>query len=126
MFPREIIDIESVEFTSVPVEPLFFFTQNKIGVPVRRKIKKNDGHKGDAAGKDYLPVLFNSGDTVVYGREKILEAREAGKTHIDIIRWHFVGGKHSISRHPWVKFLFKWDKKRVIKVFKKLAMKVLG
>lgn len=123
-YSQVLIDLISVEKEVVSVSDLYYQTVNGIGLPVKRKVKKTA--QSYENNDKYLPVLFND-NTVFYGTEQIssiLKNDENAKT--EVIRWKFENGKHTVSKHPWIPYLFKWDKKRLIKTAKKFAMKVLG
>lgn len=129
-----LMDLEKVEVDKVPVKELYVQMKNLIHLPVCRKMSsgmaKKILEKEKLYGKKreaYKVVLFNDDTVIMYGKEQVAELfLEDGEGQIEVLRMCYKKKKHSVSKHPWVPFLFKWNKKRLIKVAKKMAMKVLG
>ena len=133
-----LMDLECVKKDTVSLQDLFIQTKGYLHLPVRRKLttfrskkilslpeRKKNGYDFEPR-KRYLPVLFNNNNTIMYGTEAVAKLYvEQPDQEITVLRMMFEDNKHSVSKHPWIPFLFKWNKKRLIKVAKKIAMKVL-
>lgn len=123
-----LMDLEKVVADHVSINEMYYLTKNKMGLPVRKKFNKKNAttilniaklsnkkltHNGKI-------VLFNDNLTVMAGKEQVAQMYLEGKEkELEVARMYFSKNKHSVSAHPWVPFLFKWNKKRFIKVAKK-------
>lgn len=137
-----LMELERVENAQVSLDSLYYQTKNFLHLPVRRKLTAARAEKIIERKKKYEPkrkydsdekeekfpiVLFNDNPTIMYGLEQAAEMyQKDSNAEIEILRMYYEKGKYSVSSHPWVPFLFKWNKKRFIKVAKKMAMKLLG
>lgn len=130
------MDLESVTKDTVSVKDLYVQTKNALHLPVRRKLKhalakklvekKVRRSRYDVDKESYPVVLFNDNNTVMYGEKQVAKLfLENEQESVPVLRMNFEKGKYSVSKHPWIPFLFKWNKKRFIKVAKKAAMKLL-
>ena len=137
-YSHYLMDLKEVVPDTVSVKELYLQSKGFLHLPVRRKInvsrskkiletpiKKENGYDLPS-DKHFLPVLFNNDQTILYGEKEIAKQfLEHPDQTLPVLRMKFENGKHSVSRHPWIPFLFKWDKKRLIKVAKKAAKRVL-
>lgn len=119
-----LVDLESVEKKTVKADDLYYLAKNKLKLPIRRKIrsdiiieKRGDGH---------LPVLFNKDNTVVYGYSQVGEAISRGEKEIVVLVLHFKDGKHTPPKKPWIPYLFKWNRERILKLARTVAIKLMG
>ena len=75
----------------------------------------------------YKPVIFNGGNILAYGNidelKRLYSENPSGS--VSCIVWKFKDNKHSLSTHPLIEFLFKWDKNRIIDLIKTIAYKVM-
>ena len=104
-----LIDLEEVERIRVPVQKLYEQDKGFLGLPVVRHLRKG---KREAGSKGYDLVLFNNSPVIMYGMPR------DGDVTVSAIRLMFRNGKYSVGMHPWIQFLFKWDKKRVWNLMK--------
>ncbi len=126
------IDLESVEEDKVLAGDLYYRTKNFLHLPVRRKMTTKRAEKlvkskgGAGASKDYKVVLFNDNPTIMYGEKFVAEQllRDSDQP-VQVLRMHYENQKYSEHQMPWIPFLFKWDKKRLIHTAKTIAMKLL-
>lgn len=84
---------------------------NKVRVDeIHSSIKKN-GYPF----KDQYIVLFNNQNMIRDGQHRAacLYYLEGGELTVPVIRLQFKNGMHASSEHPWVVYLFKWNKRRV-------------
>lgn len=130
------MDLESVTKDTVMVKDLYVQTKNVLHLPVRRRLKNSLANRlasmkvrrsrYDVDKTSYPVVLFNDNNTVMYGEQQVAKLfLEDMQASVPVLRMHFEKGKYSVSKHPWIPFLFQWNKKRFIKVAKKAAMKLL-
>lgn len=124
-YARELYDLTAVSRESVAVSELYYLIKNKMHIPVRRHISKFC-NQTEKTIDSKLPVIFNTGDTVVYGvsQAKNIYDHDPAAT-IEVLRLTFEKGKHFVSKHPWVPYFFKWDKKRFREFAYKIARKIL-
>lgn len=130
-----LMDLRSVTKDTVNADSLYYQTVNLLHLPVRKKMSaahaksffvKNTDEKRDEIKRRYDVVLFNDNATIMYGKEYVAEhLLKSGKEPITVLRMNFDNKKYSVHKMPWIPFLFKWDKKRLIHTAKKLAMKVI-
>ena len=126
-----LMDLENVTEDQVAVKDMYIQAQNIFKLPIRKKITKSLAEKIVAQKMirrqgSYKVVLFNDNNTVMYGERQIAEKfLENKEQQISVLRMNFEKNKYTVSNHPWIPFLFKWNKKRFIKVAKKAAMKLL-
>ena len=130
------MDLESVTKDSIKLKDLYIQSENILHLPVRRKLnvrlakslteKRVRKNRYDVDKEKYTTVLFNDNNTVMYGVQQVAKLYlDNSDQEIPVLRMHFEKNKYSVSKHPWIPFLFKWNKKRFIKVAKKAAMKLL-
>ena len=124
-YSQVLMDLSEIKRDVIKVGDVYYNGKNIVGLPVRKHLKAENRIKKDTEVE--VPIFFNDDNTVIWGKEEIAkQLSENSSGEIEIIRWYFEKGKHTPSKHPWFDYLFKWDKKRIIKTAKKLAMKVLG
>lgn len=130
-----LIDLISVTDDYVDASELYYQAQNLLHLPVRRRINPFRAKKLVAKEKDvtsgnchnrYAVVLFNDGNTVMYGEKEAAEhlLQNPGQP-LKVMRMNFDKKKYSVYKMPWIPFLFKWNKRRFINTAKGLAMKIL-
>ena len=121
-YSKELYDLIEVKKEKIPVSELHYLTKNKLNIPIRKHIRSLNGNKNEnKIDKDHLPVVFNNGNTLVYGAPLANEIYSSNSNEeIEIIRLYFEGEKYSITNHPWVPFFFLWDKGRIKKTAKKI------
>lgn len=130
-----LIDLTSVAEDYVDAKMFYYQSRNLIRLPIRRKLTpsrakqlllKSGNDSADTQKGQYAVVLFNDDNTILYGEEIAAEhLLQHPEQPIKVLRMYFEDGKHSVYRYPWIPFLFKWDKHRLVSTAKKLAMKVL-
>lgn len=117
-----LIDLENTRVVTVNAEKLYALEKNGLGVPVRKRIT---AAPKEETVSEYLPVIFNGSDTVMFGRERAAQALRRGEKEIPVLCMNYEKGKHTVRKNPWVDYLFKWDKNRLIKTAKKLAHRII-
>lgn len=130
-----LIDLISVSEDYVDAKTFYFQSHNLIHLPVRRKLTPSRANQillksVDTSAvrekKSDSVVLFNNDNTILYGETIAANHLLQHPEHpIKVLRMHFEKEKHTVYRHPWIPFLFKWDKQRLIHTAKKIAMRVL-
>lgn len=139
-YSQYLMDLEQVVTDTVSLRDFYVQCKGLFHLPVRRRLNATRAKKILARPKKeisryeitsgetvYQPVLFNNNNTLMYGEEDVAKLYlEHPDQQISVLRMKFENEKHSISKHPWIPFLFKWDKKRLIRVAKKAAMRVLN
>lgn len=134
-YSQYLIDLESVTEDYVDASALYYQSFNRIHLPVRKKLTPTRAKKlvtkeakiDSALKKDqHAVVLFNNDNTIMYGyKTAAIHLAQQPEHPLKILRMNFENGKHSIYMFPWIPFLFKWDKRRLINTAKKLALKIL-
>lgn len=134
-YSQYLIDLESVREDYVDASALYCQSFNWIHLPVRKKLSPARAKKlvtnGDKISADlqkdrYAVVLFNDDSTIMYGDEAAAgHLMQHPEQPLRVLRMNFENKKHSVYKIPWIPFLFKWDKRRLINTAKKLAMKIL-
>ncbi len=134
-YSQYLIDLVSVTEDHIDAAALYYQSSNWIHLPVRRKmnqtrarklLSEGDTHVADAKKHQYMVVLFNDNNTIMYGeKEAAVHLLQHSEEPLKVLRMNFENKKHSVYKIPWIPFLFKWDKRRLINTAKKLAMKVL-
>ena len=134
-----LMDLERVVEDKVNISDVYYITKGFLNLPVRRRMNDKNAKKIAAVKMEYeknayhnkrittyKPVLFNDNNTLMYGSyEAAKQYLENPGQEIAVLRMYYENGLHTVSNRPWVPFLFKWDKKRFIKVAKKAAMRLL-
>lgn len=130
-----LIDLESVTEDYIDAAALYYQSHNLIRLPVRRQLNPIRAKKilvkaavsaVDAKNDSYTVVLFNHDNTILYG-EKIAAAHLLQNPHqkLRVLRMQFENEKHTVCKVPWIPYLFKWDKTRLIYTAKKIAIRLL-
>lgn len=111
-----LIDLEGVEKVQVPVSGLYIQDKGFLGLPTVRKVRGARLASGERVidKENHDVVLFNESPVVMYGTACCKEG------NISAIRLRFRQGKYSVGMHPWIQFLFCWDKKRVWNLLKRI------
>lgn len=127
-----LLDLVTVDYEQRKLNELLVRDGNR-----NRRLKSakcfpvNPGNKIHAAyvtpNDGYKPVIFNSGNILAYGNidelKRLYDENPNGS--VLCIVWKFRDNKHSLSSHPIIEFLFKWDKNRIIDLLKTIAYKVM-
>lgn len=134
-YSQYLIDLESVSEDYVDATAFYYQSRSLIHLPVRRKMNRSraqklltggNGTAADTSKDPYAVVLFNDNNTIMYGETKAaLHLMQHPEQPLRVLRMNFENKKHTVYKFPWIPFLFKWDKKRLIDTAKKLAMKIL-
>lgn len=131
-YSQYLIDLESVKGDTALAGDLYYRSKNLLHLPVRRKMTVKRAEKllksqgSTDVSKKYKIVLFNDNPTIMYGEKQAAEQLLMnGGQPIPVLRMYYEGGKYSEPKMPWIPFLFKWDKKRLIHTAKSIAMKLL-
>lgn len=67
--------------------------------------------------KDQFIVLFNDQNFIRDGQHRAAALYHlGGNKEIPIVRWHFKDRKYNSTNYPWVYYLLKWNKKRLIQI----------
>lgn len=125
-----LMELCSVTEDTADAGLLYYETKNFFHLPVRKKMNRSRAEKivrnEKAAKENYQVVLFNDSDTIMYG-EKMAAAHmlTSPGVPLKVLRMNFENQKYSSVKHPWIPFLFKWDKKRFIQTAKRLARKIM-
>lgn len=127
-----LINLVAVKKDTVSVGSLYFLSKNKFCLPVRKKLNGTTAkrlvelERKNTEKEVHKAVLFNDNPTVMFG---ITQAAQAylndAEGSIEVIRMYFENNRYSVNARPWIPFLFRWNKKRLIKVAKVMAMRVL-
>jgi hypothetical protein len=118
-------DLVSVEHISIPVSTVRFRARNWLGLPITQNIQKavKKYKKQDTIG---AVIVFSDSPVVMYGETIALETFIHNQhTDLPVTRFVFTGDRHSVRKHPWIGYLFKWDKRRFYNLLKKLVKKFL-
>jgi hypothetical protein len=71
--------------------------------------------------KNQYIILFNNQDMIRDGQHRASSLLFLkGNIEVPVIRIHFNKNKHNTSNYPWIEALFKWNKKRVIGLLRKI------
>lgn len=138
-YSQYLIDLKEVKSDKVSVKDIYYQSKGFLNLPVRKHLNSSNAKKlaekqlkyenrSYHAGKrkKYKAVMFNDNNTLMYGKRQAARLYlEDPNGEIEVLRLMFDKGKYSVSNHPWIPFLFKWDKKRFINVAKKTATKIL-
>lgn len=118
-----LIDLQEIEKKFISAEKLAVLTTNRWGIPVVKPLKNlNISENNCSTSQIYTPIMFNSNPILVYGGENAFRTfQNSNNSLIEVINWTFSDSKHSISSKPWLSYILKWDKKRVINLLKRIA-----
>lgn len=109
-YSQYLIDLERIEERDIPASELYIQSRGLFGLPVTRRIRSlSSSHRQDGEGKEETPILFNDSKVLMSGADSVRALDGAVTVRI----FHFRKNKHSVSRHPWIKYLFKWDAYRI-------------
>ncbi len=125
-----LIDLVGIEKGEILFGRLYGLRKGFFGLPVVRRVsgggKVPEGRDapGDGTvleGRDTAGsvVLFND-SPVIMGDVPSVGAAET----VPFIRMKFRNNKYSVGMHPWVQFLFCWDKKRIWNLMKKVYERI--
>lgn len=131
-----LIDLIGIEKGEIEFGRLYGQRKGLFGLPVARRV--SGGGKvpgaGNALGNRGAPgdgtalgegntlgsvVLFND-SPVIMGAVPSVGAAET----VPFIRMKFRDNKYTVGMHPWVQFLFCWDKKRIWNLMKKVYERI--
>lgn len=155
-----LMDLESVEKTTIRMDDILVQTVGILGLPVIRSIKdsrvvkalhgndvelnkyKQENLRGQSnidrmndiyesiknkgyPYKEQYIVFFNIQNMIRDGQHRAacLYGYSGGGVDIPIIRLHFKNGAHGVSKYPWVAYLFRWNKRRVKNLVRKIIKK---
>lgn len=131
-----LIDLVSVTEDEVDAPTLYYQTRNMLHLPVRRKmnpirakelLSNAESTTSDNCHNKYAVVLFNDNNTIMYGeKEAAGHLLQHPGQPVKVLRMNYENKKHSVYKVPWIPYLFKWDKRRLINTAKTLAMKILN
>ncbi len=123
-YSKQLIDLKEVKKDKVKVKSLRYL-QNQPGKLPARKSLNSFTVREDAKGDDYLPVLFNDDNVLVYGDEKAAAIfTKDPEAEMEVYRLYFENNKHNIPKNPTADYLFNWNKDRIVKTGYKMAKKV--
>jgi len=120
-----LVDLEKVEYQTIRANSLRL--RDRLGpIPLTKRISRK---AADAVGRmreeDGKVVLFNKSPVVMYGERRALEVfKNNPGSELAVTRLVFRDGRHSVPPHPWMSYFFRWDKRRVVSVLKKIARRI--
>ncbi|MCC8164131.1 MAG: hypothetical protein LIO86_13450 [Lachnospiraceae bacterium] len=125
-----LIDLTEIRSERVALDSLCFVTKNRLHLPVRKKLNRKYALKLVAENSDsktaFQPILFNDNPTVMYGISAVAAAYlKSSRGFIDVRRMYFTNDNYSVPSRPWIPYLFRWDRKRLVRTAKKMAARFL-
>lgn len=118
-----LLDLIEVKKESIPLNEIRVLTTNSLKIPETVPLSKYNIIK--TKKESFLPVIFNGNKILVYGSNYAKNCfNNNSEKCIDVLNLCFNNNSHSISKNPWVKFIFGWDKRRIKKVCYKIAKKL--
>lgn len=122
-YSRELADLQSIDKETVKVSDLYYQKHAHGSLWKNKHISKYDGN----GGSSFTPVLFNDGKVLAFGAETAAKVYKTDRNAtIEVYRLRFEKNKYSISNHPVLSYLFKWNKARIIRTGENIVRKILG
>lgn len=101
-----LIDLIGIEKGEISYSQLYEQRRGLFGLPVVRRESKRTGYPERKETESV--ILFNDSPVIMGG------CLAAGVTEtVPFIRMKFKNNRYSVGMHPWIQFLFCWDKKRI-------------
>ncbi len=112
-----LIDLIGIEKGEIPCGQLYEQKKGLFGLPVVRPVSRKTNCLEQKENESV--VLFNDSPVIMGG----FSSARAAET-VSFIRMTFKDSKYSVSMHPWVQFLFCWDKKRIWNLMRNIYKEV--
>jgi hypothetical protein len=118
-----LADLKNIEQSKIKVNSLRLQGINFLGLPITKRIRKNiKFNKIENVNKI---ILFNNSNIIIYGDSlAINDFLNDTNSVVLITRFIFSNNRYTVKKHPWMAYIFCWNKKRIYRLVKKIVKKV--
>ena len=124
----KFLQLISVEEKIVNIRDLLYLDRKSNGILFRKKINKYSKKviESHNDSQNHIPIIFNNDNIIIYGIDEVYDCYKKDPNGTIVVKnLVFKDGRYTVSKHPFLAYIFKWDKNRFINTLYCIASKFL-